>query len=101
MPPDVRRLGYTAERTSAVATVLVLPSDVAPAPRGTGKDEAAGELKPDATPAGLKLAVPKGFDGPPAGAAPNVVLRRVSVAVRTPAGRRLTLETLALDNAGR
>ncbi len=102
VPDDARRAGYAATRTRAAVTLLVLPSRVAPAPRGTGKDAAAADLAPDATPAGIRLAAPKGFTAPPAVAAgPDVVMSRVSVAVRTPAGRRLVLDSLTVDDAPR
>lgn len=102
LPPDVRQLGFSADRGTAAATLLVLPSDVAPAPRGTGQDEDAHDLKPDATPSAIRIAAPKGFDGPPPDAAPaEVALRRVTVSVRTPAGRRLTLDALRIDDAAR
>ncbi len=102
VPAEARRLGYTAERTSAVATVLVLPSDVAPAPRGTGKDERVDDYKPESTPAGIKLAAPLGLGGPAPGDAPaNVVLRRIAVVVGTPSGRRIALDGLKVDDAPR
>lgn len=102
LPPDARRLGFSADRSLSPATLLVLPSDVAPAPRGTGQDEEARDLRPDATPSAVRIAAPKGFDGPAGEAAPaDVALSRVSVSVRTPAGRRLTLDALRVDDAAR
>jgi prepilin-type N-terminal cleavage/methylation domain-containing protein len=100
VPEDARRLGYAASRSESPVTLLVLPSRVAPAPRGTGQDDAAAGLAPDATPSGIRLAAPKGFTAPPAGAATrDVTLSRISVAVRTPAGRRVPLDSLRLDDA--
>ena len=102
VPDDARRAGYAAARTQGPVTLLVLPSRVAPAPRGTGRDEAAADLAPDATPSGIRLAAPKGFTPPAAGAATlDVALSRVSVAVRTPAGRRVLLDSLEVDDAPR
>ncbi|RYC32069.1 prepilin-type N-terminal cleavage/methylation domain-containing protein [Lichenibacterium minor] len=99
VPPDARGRGYAAERRDSAATVLVLASDVAPAPRDAGKGEDASDLHPEATPSAIRLAVPKGLGGPPPGAAPSVQLRRVSVSVRTPAGRRVTLDTVKVADA--
>ena len=99
VPADARDRGFTAERTGGTATVLVLASSVAPAPHGTGKGEDAADLHPDATPASIRLALPKGFGEPPPGEAAKVQLRRVSVAVRTPAGRRVALDTVRLADA--
>ncbi len=99
VPAEARDRGYAAERTGGAATVLVLPAKIAPAPRGTGKDADAADLHPDATPSAIRLAVPKGLDGPPPGAALSVQLRRVSVSVRTPAGRRVTFDTVKLADA--
>lgn len=96
VPADARDRGFSAERGGGPATVLVLPSPVAAAPRGTGKGAEAADLHPEATPAALRLAIPKGLGVPAAGPAPSVQLRRVTVAVRTPAGRRLVLETVKL-----
>ena len=102
VPDEARRLGYAAARTQRPVTLLILPSRVAPAPPGTGRDEAAADLAPDATPSGIRLAAPKGFTAPPAGAATlDVSLSRVSVAVRTPAGRRVVLDSLRVDDAPR
>ncbi|RYB02777.1 type II secretion system protein [Lichenibacterium ramalinae] len=102
LPPDARQLGYAADRSTTSVTLLELPSDVAPAPGGTGQDEAANDLKPDATPSAIRIAAPKGFAGASPEAAPaDVVLRRVSVSVRTPAGRRLKLDALRIDDASR
>lgn len=103
VPPEARDRGFSAERTSRAVTVLVLPSTVAPAPVGTDKDEDADNLKPEATPAGLKLALPVGLGGPSAGAGSpaNLALRSVAVTVRTPSGRRIGLEGLRLDDATR
>ena len=99
VPAEARDRGYAADRTGGAATVLILPSKIAPAPRGTGKDADSSDLHPDATPSAIKLAVPKSLEGPPPGAAPNVQLRRVSVSVRTPAGRRVTFDTVKLADA--
>ena len=102
VPDEARARGFWAERSSADATVLILPSDIAPAPRGTGKDEEGADLKPEATPSAIRLAVPKGFGGPPPNASPaKVALRRVSVVVGTPLGRRVALVSLKLDDAPR
>lgn len=99
VPKDARERGYAAERKSGAATVLVLPSRIAPAPRGTGSDESGSDLHPEATPAAIKLAVPKAAETRPAAAGANVQLRRVSVTVRTPAGRRIALDTVKLADA--
>lgn len=102
VPAEARRLGYAAERKSAVVTVLTLPSDVAPAPRGTGKDARVDDFKPESTPPGMKLAAPLGLGGAaPADAALNVVLRRIAVVVDTPSGRRIALDGLKVDDATR
>ena len=102
VPPEARGRNFAVERRTVPATVLVLPSDVAPAPRGTGKGADAGEFHPEATPSAFKLALPEGLGGPGAGATPAAVaLRRVAVTVRTPAGRRLPLDALSLDDAAR
>ena len=102
VPADARGLGFTVDRMSGPVTVLVLPSDVAPAPRGTGKAAAAGEFHSDATPAAFKLALPDGLGRPSAGAVPSAAtLRRLSVAVRTPSGRRVQLQAVTLDDAPR
>lgn len=102
LPPEARQLGYAADRRITPATLLVLPSDVAPAPRGTGPEAPAQDLKPDATPSAIRIAAPKGFDGPAPEPAPAAVaLDRVSVALRTPAGRRLRLDSLRIDDAPR
>ena len=102
VPAEARGLGFSAERTAGAVTVLVLPSDVAPAPPGTGKDDASA-LKPEATPSAIRLAVPKGFGAPPPGTAPaaNLRLRRVSATVRTPSGRRMVLDGVRLDDGER
>lgn len=101
VPADARALGYSADRVGGPATVLVLPSRVAPAPRGTGRGQEAADLHPEATPAGFRLAIPKGLGQPAGGAPPPVALRRVSVTVRTPAGRRIALDTVKLADAPR
>ncbi len=98
VPAEARDRGFAAERTGGAATVLILPSRIAPAPRGTGKDDAT-DLHPEATPSAIKLAAPKSLDGPPPGAALSVQLRRVSVSVRTPAGRRVSFDTVKLADA--
>ncbi len=98
VPADARHLGFDAQRRTIATTILILPSDVAPAPPGTGKDDAASKLQPDATPSAIRLAVPQGFGSPPAEAAPAVVLRRITVVVNTPRGRRMTLDGLRLDD---
>lgn len=98
VPADARRLGFAAQRRTVATTILILPSNVAPAPPGTGKDDAASKLQPDATPSAIKLAVPKGFGNPSGEAAPAAVLRRITVVVKTPRGRRMTLDGLRLDD---
>ncbi len=102
VPAEARGLGFGVERTGGAVTVLALPADVAPAPPGTGKDDAS-DLKPEATPAAIRLAAPKGFGAPPPGTAPtaNLRLQRVSVVVRTPSGRRLGLDGVRLDDGER
>lgn len=100
VPPETRARGFAAERAVGGATVLVLPSDVAPAPKGTGEDDPSG-LKPADTPSAMKLAAPQGLGRSSPGAASDLALRRITVSVRTPTGRRLTLEGLRLDDAAR
>ena len=100
VPADARERGYAAERSGGPATLLILPSTVAPAPRGSGQGDDTSDLHPEATPSAIKLVAPKSTGGPPPGPAPAAVqLRRVSVAVRTPAGRRIALETVKLADA--
>jgi prepilin-type N-terminal cleavage/methylation domain-containing protein len=101
VPADARERGYAAERRSGAVTLLVLPSRIAPAPRGTGAGESGSDLHPEATPAAIKLAVPKEAESRPQAAAPDVQLRHVSVTVRTPAGRRVALDTVKLVDAPR
>lgn len=100
VPAETRERGYAAARGGEPATLLILPSSIAPAPRGTGQGENTSDLHPDATPSAIRLVAPKGTGDPPPGPAPSSVqLRRVSVAVRTPAGRRIALETVTLVDA--
>ncbi len=99
---SARSRGYAVERTTHDAKILVLPSRVAPAPRGADTQGSGDgtDPQPNATPAGIKLAIPASF-GSPTTAAPQArrTLHRITVAVRTPRGRRLVLDTIGFDDA--
>ena len=99
---SARSHGYAVERTSHDATILVLPSRLAPAPHGTDPRPTGDgtDPTPAATPAGIKLAIPASFGSPVASAPlPRRTLRRITVVVRTPRGRRLVLDTVGFDDA--
>ena len=99
---SARNHGYLVERTLHDAKIVVLPSRLAPAPRGTDTRPSGDgtDPTPNATPAGIKLAIPASFGSPVAAAPqPRRTLRRITVAVRTPRGRRLVLETVGFDDA--
>ncbi len=99
---SARSRGYAVERTSQEVAILVLPSRLAPAPHGTDTQSSGDgtDPTPNATPAGIKLAIPASFGSPVAAAPPpRRTLRRITVAVRTPRGRKLVLETMGFDDA--
>ena len=99
---SARSHGYAVERTSHDATILVLPSRLAPAPHGTDPRSPSDgtDPTPSATPAGIKLAIPASFGSPTTSAPlPRRTLRRITVVVRTPRGRKLVLDTVGFDDA--
>ena len=71
---QVGRFSYV--RTFGSATMLPRPPRIAPAPLGTGPPDAGAKARPDA---------------------PPLRLRSISVLVKAPFGRRLSLETVRLD----
>ena len=84
---DSGRLGkFSFERSSGSVTMVAQPSRLAPAPLGP----ANSAQPPKANPlnASVKASV-----------APPLQLRRISVMVRAPSGRRLTLDSIRLDAA--
>ena len=92
--------GYRVARSSAAVEIEMLPSDVPPAPARSKSGKNQDGLDPDAVPASMRLAIPKSFNSTPAGGSappPALALRRVSVVVTTPSGRRIGLESLKLD----
>ena len=99
---SARSHGYVVERTVHDVKIVVLPSRLAPAPRGADAQPSGDgtDPQPNATPAGIKLAIPASFGSPVAGAPqPRRTLRRITVSVRTPRGRKLVLETVGFDDA--
>ncbi len=99
---SARAHGYTVERTTRDAAILVRPSRLAPAPHGTETPTPGDgtDSTPNATPAGIKLAIPASFGSPVASAPPpRRTLRRITVVVRTPRGRKLVLDTVGFDDA--
>lgn len=91
-----RKRGFSVERENGTVEIERRPASVAPAPAGTGQGAAAPD--PKATPSAMQLAEPEQL-AKSVDRKANVTLRRVSVMVGTPLGRRVRFETIRLDDA--
>lgn len=86
--------GFSVSRSSLPVDLLVEDAHLAPALQ----DAARRQSEPHSTPAGMQLAEPKALMAA-ANARPQLVLRRVSIIVRTPRGRRIRLDSLTVKDA--
>ena len=101
---SARSHGYAVERTTHDATspsAAVAIGAGAPRFRHPSLPATARTRQPNATPTGIKLAIPASFGSPVSGRRGSLAERSVALpwSVRTPRGRKLVLETVGFDDA--